>query len=93
VEEITKPITTVKNLIKKATGKEVEAPKEKSKHRLWLDEKVKQIREERINAKQAKKQERLQIKAQKRQERLAKKQHEALPEPQVLQIEHKDEQN
>jgi hypothetical protein len=47
VETIMKPVTTVKNFFKKATGQEIEPAKEKSKHRLWLDEQVQKMLAER----------------------------------------------
>ena len=55
VEEILKPITTVKNFFKKNT-EPAEEPAEKSKRRLWLDEKVSQLRELKKAEKLAKKQ-------------------------------------
>lgn len=39
-ETMLKPVKTVGNFFKKVAGKEVEPEKEKSKNRIWLDEKV-----------------------------------------------------
>ena len=50
-QELTKPVKTVGNFFKKITGQEVEPEKEKSKSRLWLDEKVKSDRAEKKAAK------------------------------------------
>ena len=53
VEEIMKPVTTVKNFFKKNTEQETEPAKEKTKRRLWLDEKVSKMREEKRAKKEA----------------------------------------
>ena len=66
VEEIMRPVNTVKNFFKKATGQEIEQPKEKSKRRLWLDEKVAKLREEKAMKKQADKQAKKQAKLNKK---------------------------
>ncbi len=54
-QELTKPVKTVGNFFKKVTGQEIEPEKEKSKSRLWLDEKVKAGREAKKQAKAEKK--------------------------------------
>ncbi len=59
-ESIVKPVKSVGNFFKKIAGKEVEPPKEKSKNRVWLDQKVEENRAEK--------------KEKKRQEKLDKKQ-------------------
>ena len=66
VEEVKRPVEAVGNFFKRMSGKEIEPPKEKSKHRIWLDEKVSQSRQERAERKKADKQ-------QKKEEKLRKK--------------------
>ena len=89
VEVIMKPVTTVKNFIKKATGKEVEPPKEKSKHRLWLDEQVRQTLAERKAQKDAKKQARKEAKANRKKQ----KKNAETPMIETKEIEANDTQN
>lgn len=56
VEEIMKPVATVKNFFKNRSKEETDDLKPKSKRRLWLDEKVAQLRTQRLEEKKAKKQ-------------------------------------
>ncbi len=61
-EGVTKPVKAVGNFFKKITGKEVEAPKEKSKNRVWLDKEVEEYRAEKKEKKKRDKQDRKQEK-------------------------------
>jgi hypothetical protein len=61
-----KPVKSVGNFFKKVAGKEIEPEKEKSKNRLWLDDKV-------AENKAARRQERLEEKLRKRQVRADEK--------------------
>ena len=61
-EFITKPATKVSNFFKKLSGKEIEQPQEKSKTRIWLDERVQQNKAEQAAQKQAEKAARKQAK-------------------------------
>ena len=65
-ENMVKPVKTVGNFFKKMAGKEIEPEKEKSKMRLWLDDKVAQNKQEK---KQKKRNQRLE----KRQKRTDEK--------------------
>lgn len=56
LEFITKPAAKVGNFFKKLTGKDVEPEKEKSKTRVWLDERVEQNKAEKAAQKQEEKQ-------------------------------------
>lgn len=66
VEEIMRPVTTVKNFFKKSPEQETDEPKEKTKRRLWLDEKVSKLREEKRAKKDAEKQAKKQAKLNKK---------------------------
>ena len=57
VEPITKTVKGASNFIKKLKGEEIEPEAEKTKHRLWLDEKVQESRTEKNEKKIAKKEE------------------------------------
>lgn len=70
-EAITKPVKTVGNFFKKLSGKEVEPEKEKTRSRIWLDNKVAENRAEREEQKRENKQAK---KKAKKDEKLAKKQ-------------------
>lgn len=70
-ENITKPVKTVGNFFKKLSGKEPEPEKEKTKSRVWLDNKVAENRAEREEQKRESKREK---KRAQKQERLNKKQ-------------------
>lgn len=61
-ETITKPAKTVGNFFKKITGQEVEPEKERSKTRIWLDNKVAESRAERKEEKARTKQEKREAK-------------------------------
>ena len=57
VEPITKTVKGASNFIKKLKGEEIEPETEKTKHRLWLDEKVQESRAEKAAKKLAEKEE------------------------------------
>lgn len=56
MEELKRPIEGVSNFMKKLAGKPIEPKKEKSKQRLWLDEKIKESRRKKQESRLAKKQ-------------------------------------
>ncbi len=62
-ETMLKPVKTVGNFFKKVAGKEVEPEKEKSKNRLWLEEKVAENKEAKRQEKLRKRQARADEKA------------------------------
>lgn len=87
IEQVTKPFRTVGNFFKKATGQEIEQPKEPNKHRVFLDKVVAEKKEEekrqKIEEKQLKKEKKAEEKQLRKQLRNAKKQplEEVLPPP------------
>ncbi len=88
IEQVTKPFRSVGNFFKKATGQEIEQPKEPNKHRVFLDKVVAEKKEEekrqKIEEKQLKKEKKAEEKRQRKQLRRAKKQpleEEVLPPP------------
>lgn len=74
LETVTKPVKTVGNFFKKLSGKEVEPEKEKSKNRIWLDNKV---AENRAATEERKQEDKRTAKERKREEKLAKKRAKA----------------
>lgn len=77
-EQLTKPAKTVGNFFKKLAGKEIEPQKEKSKQRLWLEQKVAENRAEKIEKKQTEKR-------QKRQAKIDKKNTRFIPAPTLFE--------
>ncbi len=85
IETITKPAKTVGNFFKKMTGKEIEPEKERSKTRIWLDNKVAENRAEKkelkAQTKRDKKQAKKDAKALAKQKRIDAKNTVFFPEP------------
>ena len=96
VETITKPAKTVGNFFKKITGQEIEPEKERSKTRIWLDNKVAETkaekREEKARTKQDKRNAKKEAKLLAKQKRLDAKNtvffpsEEPIPEPEPEEI-------
>ncbi len=72
-EELVQPVKSVGNFFKKITGQEVDAPKEKSKRRLWLDRKVDENRAEKKEQKKKEKAEKKEKRKHLKEERKKKK--------------------
>ncbi|MBQ8685005.1 MAG: hypothetical protein IJ514_02390 [Clostridia bacterium] len=84
-ENLVKPAKTVGNFFKKLTGKELEPEKERTKTRVWLDEKVAENKaekkEKKARTKRAKRKARIEEKRAARQKRIDAKNTVFLPPP------------
>lgn len=83
MEELKRPIEGVSNFMKKLAGKPIEPKKEKSKKRLWLDQKISEARKEKRESRLAKKQAEAEEKQAKKAEEKALKKERRLHQKHV----------
>ena len=85
IEPITNTFKGASNLIKRIKGEEIEPEKEKNKHRIWLDENVRDYRSNKAQQKAAKQRALKEQKAAKKQAAKEEKQRLALEKKQAKQ--------